>query len=192
VIRELGKQFGARECTELAAAIQTEMASMIAQERLRLYEEAHANGRCVYVLQLKDDVWDCRPCAKLFKGVKDRRTAFYVGSTGKTNAFRLEQHMSYADHTLKNETDAAQIAPHILQREPSLEPHDGVRGRPLEKRIKWHSEMRDLEESVIPRIIREAGFAVYAGGETNPNGTWKRTTTAGKKRKKQKAISQPA
>lgn len=186
MIRILGKQFGARERTELAKAIHTEMAAMIAQEQLRPFLEPHPHGRCIYVLQLKDDVWDCKPCAKLFKGVKDRRTAFYVGSTGKTNALRLEQHLAYPDHAMKNETGAAQVAPHILEREPRLEPHDGVRGRLLEKRIKWSSEMRELEEFVIPRIIREAGFAVYAGGETNPNGTWKKKSPNRTKRKKRK------
>ena len=188
MIQKPGKQFGAKERAELAKAIQTHMAAMIAQEQLRPYEEPHENGRCVYVLQLRDDVWDCKSCTKLFKGVKDRRTAFYVGSTGKTNAIRLDQHLAYSDHAMKNETDAAQVAPHILKREPRLEPHDSVSGAPLEKRIKWHSDMRELEEFVIPRIIREAGFAVYAGGETNPNGTWKRKSSP---RKKRKTIGKP-
>ena len=189
MIQKPGKQFGANERAELAEAIHTQIAEMIAQEQLRPYEEPHENGRCIYVLQLRDDVWDCKSCTKLFKGVKDRRTAFYVGSTGKTNAIRLDQHLAYSDHAMKNETDAAQVAPHILQRELRLEPRDGVGGRPLEKRIKWHSEMRELEEFVIPRIVREAGFAVYAGGETNPNGTWKRKSP---QRKKRKTISKPS
>ena len=189
MIRKPGKQFGARERIELAKAIHTEMAAMIAQEQLRPYPEPHPHGRCIYVLQIKDDVWDCKSCAKLFKGVKDSRTAFYVGSTAKTNAVRLEQHLAYSDHAMKNETDAAQLAPHILQREPRLEPHDSVSGAPLEKRIKWHAEMRALEEFAIPRIIREAGFAVYAGGETNPDGTWKQKLPS---RKSKKAISKPS
>jgi hypothetical protein len=189
MIQKPGKQFGAKERAELAKEIHTQMAAMIAQEQLRPYEEPHENGRCIYVLQLRDDVWDCKSCTKLFKGVKDRRTAFYVGSTGKTNAIRLEQHLAYSNHAMKNETDAAQVAPHLLQRELWLEPHDSVSGSPLEKRIKWHAEMRALEEIVIPRIIREAGFAVYAGGETNPNGTWKRKSFP---RKKRKTISKPS
>ena len=142
MIQKLGKQFGAKERAELAKAIHTQMAEMIALEQLRPYEEPHENGRCIYVLQLRGDVWDCKSCAKLFKGVKDRRTAFYVGSTGKTNVIRLEQHLAYSKHAMKNETDAAQVAPHILQREPHLEPRDGVRGWPLEKRIKWHKLFR--------------------------------------------------
>ena len=175
--RKIGAVFGATDRAELSKAINTEMARRISLEELRPYPEPHENGRCVYVLQLRDDVWDCASCAKLFKGVKDRRTAFYVGSTGKSIAYRLEQHLAYLDHKSQNVTRATQVAPHILRREPRLEPHEGPKGLALEKRIKWHSEMRELEEFVLPRIIRNAGFAVYAGGKSNPDGTRKKTST---------------
>lgn len=184
VIRRPGKKFGPGDRASLALTVRETMGTMIAQEQLRPYDSPHPKGRCIYVLQLRDDVWDCPPCAKLFKGVKDRRTAFYVGSTGKSNAVRLEQHLAYPDHKKKNTTDAAQVAPHILRREPRLEPHDGVKGKALEKRIKWSSEMRALEEFVIPRLIREAGFAVYAGAKTNPDGTWKKKRAKKKKNAK--------
>jgi hypothetical protein len=174
MIRSPDKKFGPADRAALTLAIGKEMERMIALEQLRPYEEPHPKGRCVYVIQLRDDVWDCPSCKKLFKGVKDRRTAFYVGSTGKSIAIRLEQHLAYPDHKKKNTTDAAQVAPHILRREPRLEPHDGPKVKSLEKRIKWGAEMRELEEFVLPRLIREAGFAVYAGARTNPDGTWKK------------------
>ncbi len=171
--RRPGKKFGPADRAALALTIGKEMERMIALEQLRPYEEPHPNGRCVYVFQLRDDVWDCPSCAKLFKGVKDRRTAFYVGSTGRTIRERQDQHLAYSSHDIENVTSAAQVAPHMLRREPSLEPRDRFKGPPLAKRIKWPAEMRELEEFIFPRLIRDAGFAAYAGGETNPDGTWK-------------------
>lgn len=181
--------FTASARKRLAAAIAAEMQRMVDAGTLRPYDEPHERGRSIYVLRLDDDVYDCPRCKRLFPDIDDRRTAFYVGSTGNPVEVRLAQHRAYASHDQKKEKMSSWIAPHIVQREVDLEPHFSGRNRSLEQRIKWAAEMRELEEAVIPTIIRSAGFAVYAGRATNADGTWKKRA---KKRKPKATRSRAA
>ena len=172
---EGGKKLTASARKLLSTAVAIETQQMVNLGELRPYDMAHEHGRTVYVLELNNEVWACTSCSVLFKGVKDHRTAFYVGSTSKQVDIRMEQHAAYASHEMRNTTRATQVAPHILRRDIWLEPHLASRKGTkdyLEQRIKFAAEMRALEEIVIPRIIKSHGFAVYAGRPTNPDGTW--------------------
>jgi hypothetical protein len=139
-----------------------------------LYAEPRAKGgRSVYVLQLDAAVYDCQKCGGFFDGAKDRRVAFYVGKTNNSIAQRISEHRAFSSHELKRGR-ASIVAPHLIAGDPLIEVVEGHSGKSLEQRIKFQKDQRQLEEVVLPRVIRRLGFGVHAGGKTNPDGTWVR------------------
>jgi len=139
-----------------------------------LYPEPRAKGgRSVYVLQLDSEVFDCTKCERFFNGAKDRRVAFYVGKTNNAIAQRISEHRAFSSHDLKR-GKASVVAPHLIAGDPHIEVVEGHSGQSLEQRLKFQKDQRQLEEVVLPRVLRRLGFSVHAGGKTNPDGTWVR------------------
>ena len=179
-------RFTTADRKELTAVIGREIDNLVRADELFLYPEPRENGgRSVYLLELDSGVLDCPSCMKFFKGVKDRRVAFYVGKTGKAIADRLAQHQAYSSHNGKRGR-ASEVAPHLVKVNPHIEIREGAARRSLERRIKYAADQRNLEEVVIPKLLRALGFGVHAGGETNPDGTFKR------KKKRAATAPQPA
>jgi hypothetical protein len=170
----ISPRFTAADRKTLTAAIGKEIDRLVSAGRLYLYPEPHPkSGRSVYLLQLEPAVLECLSCEAFFKGAKDARAAFYVGKTGKAIADRLAQHREYSSHDLKRGRASA-VAPHLIKGNPRIEIAEGATGRSLERRIKFSADQRQLEEIVIPRLLRKLGFGTHAGGKTNPDGTWVR------------------
>ena len=168
------ESLSATERKAIGAEIAKAVERAIKATSMHLYPEPlRRGGRSVYVLQLDAGVFDCPKCGGFFAGAKGRRVAFYVGKTGNTIAERIAEHRAFSSHKLKR-GKASVVAPHLIAGDPHIEVLEKERGRSLERRIKFAADQRNLEEVVIPRVLRKLGFAVHAGGKTNPDGTWQR------------------
>ena len=164
----------AAECRAIGESIAKAVDRAVKSKDMYLYSEPRAKGgRSVYVLQLAAAVYDCPKCGGFFDGAKDRRVAFYVGKTNNSIAQRISEHRAFSSHELKRGR-ASIVAPHLIARNPLIEVVEGHSGQSLEQRIKFQKDQRQLEEVVLPRVLRRLGFGVHAGGKTNPDGTWVR------------------
>jgi len=164
----------AAERKAIGAEIAKAVRRAVQANGMYLYPEPREKGgRSVYVLQLNEGVFDCQKCGSFFDGAKDRRVAFYVGKTGNPIAERIAEHRAFSNHELKR-GKASVVAPHLIAGNPHIEVLEKEGGRSLERRIKFAADQRNLEEVVLPRVLRKLGFGVHAGGKTNPDGTWKR------------------
>lgn len=107
----------------------------------------------VYVIELKQAVWECRRCASRLDGVEPGSSAFYIGSTGRPAAMRVAQHIAgYKSSHMARE--------HFKRRAHELEPH-------VNKRISWDSRLergdaKYLELELLPELFRFLGYAAHA------------------------------
>ncbi|MFM8996943.1 MAG: hypothetical protein ACKOJD_02335 [Candidatus Limnocylindrus sp.] len=164
----------AAECRAIGELIAKAVDRAVKLSDTYLYPEPRAKGgRSVYVLQLDSAVYDCPKCRGFFDGAKDRRVAFYVGKTNNSIAQRISEHRAFSSHELKR-GKASIVAPHLVAGDPLIDVVERHSGQSMEQRFKFQKDQRQLEEGVLPRVLRRLGFGVHAGGKTNPDGSWVR------------------
>jgi hypothetical protein len=156
---------------DISDALNSSIGKLIDEKRIVLLDDVE-EGYTVYLLQILDDVWQCKKCSKQLGAGFAGASAFYVGTTNRTREERIADHVkSNLDHskgisTKRSDTNywtrGAKMTRHhdfIPLDEIELVAPDREL---LEGRLK-KDDAKLLEQIVIPTALRALGIAAYAG-----------------------------
>jgi hypothetical protein len=156
---------------DIQGSLSCAVGKLIDEGRIRLNWDSSA-VYSIYILQVNQEVWDCRRCSNNLGEEFRGATPFYVGMTKNSRDERINQHHESRANYL-NQVDSSELNKEYWTRGAKMTREHGFRlaeeieprfldGELFDGRLR-KDDAKLLEQIVIPTALRALGFAAYAG-----------------------------